>query len=238
MLILPAIDILGGQCVRLIKGEYGSASRVAEDAVKTALNFESNGAEMIHTVDLNGAKSGEPENLDLISKIAKTVNVPVEIGGGIRNMDTVDRYIDGGISRIILGTSALRDPDFVRAAVKKYGNKIAVGIDAKNGFVCVDGWTNSSEVKYTDFAKVMEDIGVDNIIFTDIDKDGTLTEPNFEQLGILKETVNVKITASGGIRDIAHIERLTKMGVYAAICGKSIYSGTLDLKEAIRVAAE
>jgi len=238
MLILPAIDILGGQCVRLVKGEYGSASRVAEDALETALSFQSRGAEMIHTVDLNGAKSGEPENLELISKIAKTVSIPVEIGGGIRNMETVDRYIDGGIARIILGTSALKDPGFVREAVKKYGKRIAVGIDAKNGFVCVDGWTNSSEVKYTDFAKVMEDIGVDNIIFTDIDKDGTLTEPNFEQLAILKDTVSLKITASGGIKDISHIERLHKMGLYAAICGKSIYSGTLDLEEAIRAAAE
>lgn len=233
MLILPAIDILDGQCVRLHKGEYGTASKVAEDAVATARSFASAGAEMIHTVDLNGAKSGVPENMELICRIASSVSIPVEIGGGIRNMDTVDRYIDGGIARVILGTSALQNPEFVRKAVKKYGDKIAVGIDAKGGMVCVDGWTNSSSVKYTDFARLMEDIGVDNIIFTDIDKDGTLTEPNFEQLGILSETVGVKITASGGIKDISHIEKLTEMGLYAAICGKSLYSGTLDLKEAI-----
>lgn len=238
MLILPAIDLLGGCCVRLVKGEYGSASRVAADPLKTAEAFAAAGARMIHTVDLDGARGDESGNFSAISSIVSGAGIPVETGGGIRDMKTAEKYIGCGVRRIILGTAALRSPDFVRECVKEYGDRVAVGIDAKNGIVCADGWTTSSGVGYTDFAKKMESIGVTNIIFTDIDRDGTLTEPNFLQLAALGEAVPAKITASGGIRDISHIKKLASMGIYAAICGKSIYSGTLCLSDAIKAAGE
>ena len=238
MIIIPAVDILGGQCVRLVKGEYGTASKVAEDACETAASFSSAGAGYVHFVDLDGARSGRPENARTIINAACAAGVFCEVGGGIRNMETVDMYLSNGLSRVILGTSAIEDRDFLVRAVEKYAERISVGVDAKNGYVCVRGWEESSGVRYDDFAAELENIGVRNIIFTDIDKDGTLTEPNFTQLGVLLERVGTDITASGGIRDISHIRRLAEMGVYGAICGKSLYSGTLDLGEALRAVSE
>lgn len=235
MLILPAIDILGGNCVRLLKGEYNSAHKVAADPFETAAAFERTGAKMLHTVDLDGARDGSPANYEIISGIAKSLGIPVEVGGGIRDMCTIEKYISAGLARVILGTSALRNPKLVRDAVREFGAKIAVGIDARGGMVCVDGWTEASETPYIEFAKIMEDAGVDNIIFTDIERDGTLTAPNFEQLFALSQAVTVKITASGGIRDIDNIKQLASMGLYGAICGKSLYDGTLDLAQALAV---
>ncbi len=236
MLILPAIDILGGNCVRLIKGEYDSAHKVAADPFEVAADFERTGAEMLHIIDLDGAKDGSAANFDVIVKLANSVSIPVEVGGGIRDMRTAQRYLEAGCERVILGTSALRCPDFVREAVRNFGERAAVGIDARSGFVCVEGWTESSQTHYIEFAKMMADIGVANIIFTDIDRDGTLTEPNFEQLSSLQKSVSIKITASGGIKDISHIKKLAEMKLYAAICGKSLYAGTLDLAQALEVA--
>lgn len=235
MIILPAIDILGGKCVRLTKGEYGTAEQVAADPIETALSFERDGAEFIHMVDLDGAKEGSRINSDIYTEVARKVSVPIEVGGGIRDMDTVDYYINKGIERVIIGSAALKNPQLVKDAVKKYGDRIAVGIDALDGMVKTAGWLEGSSVNYIDLAREMEKIGVKYVIFTDISKDGTLTGPNLEQLGALAAAVNVNIIASGGICDIGNIRDLAMMNLYGAICGKSIYSGSLSLREAIEV---
>ena len=233
MIILPAIDILGGECVRLFKGEYGTARKVASSAIETVKSFENDGAEFIHLVDLDGAKEGTTVNRELFYSLAKMTNVPLELGGGIRNMETVDAYLNGGISRVILGSAALRDREFLKKAVDKYGEKIAVGIDAKGGKVSVSGWLDDSDVDYIEFAKEMEKEGVRNIIFTDISKDGTLAGPNLEQLGALSKAVKCDITASGGVHNIEDIKNLKDMNLYGAIAGRSLYDGTLSLKEAV-----
>ncbi len=236
MLILPAIDIKEGRCVRLTKGDFATVTKVAEDAVDTARAFEAAGAGYIHMVDLDGAVTGKPENEALFLRVAAAVRTPVEVGGGIRDMETVERYLGSGIARVILGSSALKDPEFARAAISRYGERIAVGIDARDGLVSVSGWLETSQVTYLQLAKEMEKAGVGNIIYTDIGRDGTLMGPNLAQLEALSEAVSCPITASGGIRDIGDIRDLLKLNLYGAICGKSIYSGTLDLKEAIALA--
>ena len=238
MVILPAIDIKDGNCVRLYKGDFGTVEKVAEDAVKTALAFKHAGACSMHMVDLDGAKNGGRPNRDLIMETAKASGLKTEIGGGIRDMDSVEDYLQNGLARVILGSAALSRPEFVREASKRYGDRIAVGIDAKNGFVSIHGWIETSEVSYLDFAKRMEDIGIRYIIYTDIDRDGTLEGPNFEHLAALQTAVSCNIIASGGIKDIGHIEKLTAMGLYGAICGKSIYSGSLELKAAVTVGGD
>lgn len=234
MIILPAIDILGGKCVRLTKGEYGTAEQVAADPIETALSFVNDGAQYIHMVDLDGAKEGSRVNSDIYTEVAKTVPVPIEVGGGIRDMDTVEYYIQKGIDRVIIGSAALKNPALVRDAVKEYGGEhIAVGIDALNGMVKTAGWLEESDVNYIDLAREMEKMGVKYVIFTDISKDGTLSGPNLEQLSALSSAVKMNIIASGGIRDIGNIRDLASMKLYGAICGKSIYSGSLSLREAI-----
>ena len=233
MIILPAIDILGGKCVRLTKGIYETAEQVAADPIETALEFEAAGAEFIHMVDLDGAKEGSRVNSDIYTQVAKKVHIPIEVGGGIRDMATIDYYKQKGIERVIIGSAALKNPALVREAVAKYGEHIAVGIDALNGVVKTSGWLENSDVNYIDLAKMMCNMGVKYVIFTDISKDGTLSGPNYEQLDALAKAVPMNIIASGGIRDIENIRRLAAMKLYGAICGKSIYSGSLDLAEAI-----
>lgn len=235
MIIIPAIDIKDGKCVRLYQGNFDTTSVVAQDALNTAQEFVSVGAEYIHMVDLDGALKGVTINEELILKVVNSIPVPVEMGGGIRDMETIERLLNGGIKRVILGSAALKNPELVKKAVKKFSNKIAVGIDARNEYVSIEGWLNTSNVHYLDFAKVMEDIGVENIIFTDISRDGTLQGPNIEQLLKLKEKVKCKITASGGIKDINNIKVLKDMDIYGAITGKAIYAGELDLKAAIEL---
>ena len=235
MIILPAIDILDQKCVRLTKGDYNTAKKVAQDPIETAKEFESAGAEFIHMVDLNGARDGRIVNNEIYEKVVKSVNIPIEVGGGIRNIETVDYYISKGINRVIIGSAALTDPEFVKAAVNKYGDRIAVGIDAENGMVKTSGWLEDSNVNYIDLALKMQDVGVKYLIFTDISKDGTLSGPNFAQLKELFYSVSINIIASGGIHDINDIIMLKSMNLYGAICGKSIYSGSIDLREAIRI---
>lgn len=235
MIILPAIDIKDGRCVRLYKGDFSTAHTVAADIFETVRSFKAAGAEYIHIVDLDGAKSSRPINGELIIKAAREAGIPVEVGGGIRDMEAADGYLQNGIAKIILGSAALKDPEFLKACIKKYGDRIAVGIDALEGKVSTEGWLSVSDADYIEFARTMQKAGIKNIIFTDISKDGTLEGPNIEQLRALKEAVDIDVTASGGIRDISHIRALIELGVYGAICGKSIYSGTLDLKEAVRL---
>jgi phosphoribosylformimino-5-aminoimidazole carboxamide ribotide isomerase len=233
MLILPAIDIKDGECVRLLKGDYATAHRVAESAVDTAKAFQTAGASWLHMVDLNGAKAAEPVNSDLIFDVLKSCNLKIEVGGGIRNLETIDFYLSNGISRVILGSVALNNPALVREAVRKYGEQIAVGIDARNGKVAADGWTNTSSVNYIELAKQMEQVGVKYIIFTDVSRDGTLTGPNLDMLDKLNNAVSCDIIASGGVSNLKDIANLLDLNVYGAICGKALYSGTLDLKGAI-----
>lgn len=233
MIILPAIDIKDGKCVRLVKGDYSTATVVAEDHIETAKSFEKDGARWIHLVDLDGAKAKVPVNHELIFDIKNNTNLHIEVGGGIRDMKSVDFYLSQGIDRVILGSAALHDPEFVREAVTKYGKQIAVGIDALNGKVMAEGWTSKSEVDYIDLAKSMEDMGVKNIIVTDISKDGTLNGPNLVMLDKINRSVSCNIIASGGVSNFKDIIDLYNLGLYGAIAGKSLYTKGLDLRTAI-----
>lgn len=238
MIILPAIDIIDGKPVRLYQGDYNKKEIVAEDILETAKSFQDLGAEYIHLVDLDGAKKGELVNGDAIIKVAQTLDIPVEIGGGIRNIETIEYLINNGISRVILGTSAMEDEELLKKAIEKFGDKIAVGIDCKDGYAYGRGWLEGSSLYYIDFAKKLEELGVKNVIVTDISKDGTLQGPNVEMLKNLKDEVNMDITASGGIRDLNNIKDLNDLGLYGAITGKAIYANTLSLEEAIKLTKE
>lgn len=233
MIILPAIDLKGGECVRLIRGDYQTAHKVAENAVQTANIFRTAGAKWLHMVDLDGAKAAEPVNTKLVLRVARESGLKIEIGGGIRNMRTISHYLKNGISRVILGSAALNQPELVRRAVEKYGERIAVGIDAWDGKVAAEGWTQTSSVDYLDMAKRMEEIGVKYLIFTDISRDGTLSGPNLEMLQRLNETVSCKIIASGGVSGMKDLSGLLQLRLYGAICGKAVYTGDVDLKTAI-----
>lgn len=236
MIIFPAIDIMGGKPVRLYKGEFSTAHGVAENALETALHFQSLGAEWLHTVDLDGSLKKERVNSDVFLSIADNTNLKVEVGGGIRTLEDIDFYLSRGIERVILGSVALKNPVLVKEAVHSFGgDKIVVGIDAKNGYVATEGWTESSDVYFTELAKQMEDIGIKTIIYTDISRDGTLSGPNIKQLVELDKAVSCNVVASGGITDLNDIIALRNEGLYGAICGKSIYSGTLELRDAIEV---
>lgn len=233
MKIFPAIDLKNGKCVRLYQGEFSSSQVVGEDPLQTALKFAVQGAEYLHMVDLDGALSGNVQNLNSINKVIKDVKIPIQLGGGVRSLDTVEMLLEKGLNRVILGTAALNNPLLVKEAVKKFGDKIAIGIDARDGYVAVEGWQKSSKIEYIDFAKQMENIGVKTIIFTDISRDGTLTGPNFEATGKLNDIVSCNIIASGGMKNIEDIKKLVKMNMYGAIIGKALYSGNISLAEAI-----
>ncbi|MFI3163775.1 MAG: 1-(5-phosphoribosyl)-5-[(5-phosphoribosylamino)methylideneamino]imidazole-4-carboxamide isomerase [Bacillota bacterium] len=235
MIIFPAIDILDGTCVRLVKGDYDTAHKVAENPLETAKKFESAGASYLHMVDLDGAKYGKRINTHVFVEIAKNTNLSLQVGGGIRDLKTCEQYLSSGVSRVILGSIAVKNPKLVAEAVKEFGDKIIVGIDALNEMVMAEGWLESSNVNYIDLAKAMEDVGVKNIVFTDISKDGTLQGPNLAQLDAINKAVSCNIIASGGISNIDDIKNLTNLEMYGTICGKSLYKGTLDLADAIAV---
>lgn len=235
MIILPAIDLRGGKCVRLYQGNFAMEEKVADNPLETALRFAQAGATWLHTVDLDGAVEGRPINKATLENIVRQTPLKVEVGGGIRDMDTISAYLDSGVSRVILGSAALNNPALVAEAIDLYGPEaIAVGIDAREGIVKAQGWLKESDVYYLDLARAMTEIGVETIIFTDISRDGTLLGPNLEQLMALKQAVDANIIASGGIRDMDDINNLKQADLYGAICGKSLYSGTLDLAEAIK----
>lgn len=238
MIILPAIDIKDGECVRLFQGVFSSAEKVAADPLETAKAFKAAGAEWLHMVDINGAVQGSRVNSQIFIDAAKNSGLQVELGGGIRKMDDIDFYLQNGIARVVLGSAAIADPLLVKDAVKKYGEKIAVGIDAKNGKAAAGGWTEVSGVDYITLARSMESLGVQTIIYTDISRDGMLSGPNLEQLNAINTAVKCDIIASGGIHDIGDIELLKQNGFYGAICGRSIYKGTLNLSEAIRLSKQ
>ena len=240
MIIFPAIDIIGGQCVRLVRGDYATAERVAEDPLKTAQAFEAAGAKWIHMVDLDGAKAGYPVNTEIYKNIAQHTHLKVEVGGGIRTTETIRAYLDLGISRVILGSAALKNPRLVADAVKQFGSeRIVVGIDAMDGMVAAEGWLETSNVNYIALAKQMHAVGVTTFIFTDISKDGTLSGVSIDQLRALRDALDgtgCRIVASGGVHTVRDIIACRELGLYGTIAGKSLYQGTLDLAEAIRTA--
>ena len=238
MIILPAIDLINGTCVRLRRGDFGTAAKVAEDPLATAARFADAGASWMHMVDLDGARAGEPKNRDVILRAAKSSGLSVEVGGGIRTMRDAADYLEHGIARVILGSVALKNPALVREAVWEYGEKIAVGIDARDGFVATEGWLSTGTVNYIDLARAMEDAGVKTFIFTDIGRDGMLSGVNTEQLQALADAVDADVIASGGVAGPEDIRACKAMGLYGCICGKALYSGALDLKEALELARQ
>ena len=238
MIILPAIDIKDGNCVRLFKGDYATVEKVCESPYLAAQRFSEAGAQWLHMVDLDGAKDAKLTNADLIIDVAKQSGMKVEVGGGIRDMNAVEYYLSRGIDKVILGSAAVKNPEFVIEAVKAFGDKIVIGIDAKNGMVCAEGWIDESEINYIELAKRMEQIGVSQIVFTDIDQDGTLAGPNLKQLDNLAHEVHCNIVASGGVSVLKDIVNLAQLNVYGAICGKAIYTGNLDLKQAIEITSK
>jgi phosphoribosylformimino-5-aminoimidazole carboxamide ribotide isomerase len=229
MVILPAIDLKDGKAVRLTKGLMDTAKIYSDEPWQVAKKFEEMGSEWLHLVDLNGAFAGEPKNLEQIKKIIQNTDLKVEIGGGIRDEETIKMYLDLGVNRIILGSIAVKKPQFVKDMASKY--PIAVGIDAKDGYVAVEGWAEVSEMKATELAKEFANAGVEAIIATDIAKDGTLSGVNIDFIKEIKEESGLKIIASGGVRDINDIKLLIKNEIYGTIIGKAFYEGTINLEE-------
>ncbi len=236
MLIFPAIDLYGGKAVRLYKGNYAEMTVYNENPLLVAKDFEECGATCIHLVDLEGAKDGTTPNLETVKNIIENTNLFTELGGGIRNMETVDKYISIGLDRVILGTAAVKDEEFLKAAVSKYGEKIAVGVDIKDGFVAISGWMEKSNFDAFSFCEKMEKIGVSTLICTDISKDGAMQGTNHELYKELSEKFSVNITASGGVSSLDDVKKLRKLDIYGAIIGKAYYTGAIDLKDALEAA--
>lgn len=236
MTIYPAIDIIDGACVRLVQGDYSQKTKFADNPCEVAKRWQKLGGEFIHIVDLDGAKNGGTPNLELIKKIAGAVDVPIEVGGGIRSMEVVEKYLNGGVRRVIIGTSALKDPEFVKEAVAKYGERIAVGIDARDKMAAVCGWEEVSETSAVDLAKRMAEIGVKYIIYTDIATDGMLKGPNIAAMAEMVKAVPVNIIASGGVSSVDDVKALKETGVTGAIIGKALYTDRINLADAVKAA--
>ena len=235
MLIYPAIDLYDGKAVRLYKGDYTQMTVYNEDPTAVARDFLRQGASRIHLVDLEGAKEGTTPNFSTVTAIKEATGLFCEIGGGIRTMETIDRYLSAGIDRVILGTAAVTEPGFVEAAVAKYGDKIAVGIDIKDGYVAIKGWTEKSEETAFDFTEKMQKIGVKTMICTDISKDGAMEGANHDLYRQLSQRFSMDIIASGGVSSMDDVQRLTALDIHGAIVGKAYYTGAINLAEAIEV---
>ena len=236
MILFPAIDLYEGKAVRLFKGDYAQMTVYSEHPEEIGKDFAACGATHVHLVDLEGARSGETPNLETVLKIRKASGLFCEIGGGVRNMDVVDRYLNAGLDRVILGTAAAEDEAFLRRAVEKYGERIAVGADVRDGFIAVKGWTEKSAVGLMDFCEKMERIGVRTLICTDISRDGAMRGTNREMYRELSVRLGLQITASGGVSSLEDVAELRKMDLYGAIIGKAYYTGDIDLKKALEVA--
>lgn len=234
MMIYPAIDIKDGQCVRLFKGQFSDVTVYGDSPAEMAKKWESLGGEYIHVVDLDGALKGHGVNAEKIKEICNSVNVPVQTGGGIRTMEDIEAKLKCGIDRVIIGTKAVADSDFVKRAVDKYGQKIVIGIDAKDGMVAIEGWEKTSDFTAVEFAKKMVSIGVQTIVYTDIATDGTLAGPNVAAMAEMTTAVDADIIASGGIGSLEHIKSLVPTGVEGVIVGKALYTGKVNLTEAVR----
>ena len=236
MNIFPAIDLFEGNAVRLFKGDYSRMTVYSDNPLQIARDFEQKGARFIHMVDLEGAKNGTTPNIEVVKQIAQNTSLFCEIGGGIRSAETVEKYLSCGVDRVILGTAAVENEEFLKSAVEKYGDKIAVGVDIKDGFVAVKGWTVKSEYSCFDFCEKMQKTGVKTLICTDISKDGAMKGTNRELYKELSQKFDMDIVASGGISDIDDIKALRQLGLYGAIIGKAYYTGAIDLKEALEAA--
>lgn len=236
MLIFPAIDLYEGKAVRLFKGDYAQMTVYNENPLEVAHDFESNGATCLHIVDLEGARDGTTPNLETVCNLIRNTKLFCEIGGGIRSMETVERYMDVGVNRVILGTAAVKDPKFAEDAVKRFGERIAVGADLKDGYVAVKGWTEKSELSAFDFFDRMQQIGVRTVICTDISKDGAMNGTNHELYQTLSQKYKMQIVASGGVSSMEDVRKLAALNLYGAIIGKAYYTGAISLREAIEVA--
>lgn len=235
MIIFPAIDIMDGKPVRLLRGDFDTAEQVAEDVLTTAKQFARVGCTWVHMVDLDGSLQKKPVNTDPILQVVEHTPLKVEVGGGIRTMEDIAFYLDRGVDRVILGSVALKNPELVQQAADAYGDKIAVGIDAKQGMVATEGWTEDSQMDFIDLAKAMEKMGVATIIYTDIGRDGTLSGPDVQGLDRLNKAVGCNVIASGGVTTITDILVMKDKKMYGTICGKCIYKKTLDLREAVGI---
>ena len=239
MIIFPAIDIKDSNVVRLLQGKFDEVTEYSSDPLSIAKIWASKGAEWLHVVDLDGAQVGEPKNIDTIINIAQSINIPIETGGGIRNIEDIEKLITGGVERVILGTKAIEDKDFLKEILARWSEKIVISLDCKEGMLAQKGWVEITNIKAIDFVKELESYGTKCIIYTDIARDGMLTGPNFAALGELLDATNIPVIASGGISNIDDIKKLKFMeekGILGAITGKAIYEGKLDLKEAIEYA--
>lgn len=236
MNIFPAIDLFEGKAVRLFKGDYSKMTVYSDNPLNIARDFEQKGARFIHMVDLEGAKNGTTPNIEVVKQIAQNTSLFCEIGGGIRSAETVEKYLNCGVDRVILGTAAVENEEFLKSSVEKYGDKIAVGVDIKDGFVAVKGWTEKSEFNCFDFCEKMQKTGVKTLICTDISKDGAMKGTNRELYKELSQKFDMDIVASGGISDIDDIKTLRQLGLYGAIIGKAYYTGAIDLKDALEAA--
>ena len=234
MELIPAIDLIDGKCVRLYQGDYTQETVYAEDPVEVALRWENLGASRIHIVDLDGARSGNPDNLTVVERIVSAVQVPVQMGGGVRTLDTARRILDTGVHRVMLGTVAVRDPQIVHDVCAQFGSEaVVVAVDSKDGQVAVSGWTSASQIQATDLVASMMEAGVQTFLCTDISRDGTLSGPNYDLMHDLVQVAGKGIIAAGGIASIQHLQRLTDTGVGAAVIGKALYTADIDLHEAV-----
>ena len=236
MILFPAIDLFEGKAVRLFKGDYAQMTVYSDHPEEIAKDFTACGATHVHLVDLEGARSGETPNLETVLKIRESTGLFCEIGGGIRSMEIADRYLDAGLDRVILGTAAVENEDFLRAAVEKHGDRIAVGADIRDGYVAVRGWTEQSGVTLEAFCEKMQAIGVATVICTDISRDGAMRGTNREMYRELSEELGLQITASGGVSSLEDVRSLREMNLYGAIIGKAYYTGDIDLKKAMEIA--
>jgi len=236
MIVIPAIDLKNGKCVRLVQGNMDQETVYSDNPLQMARRWEKLGTELLHLVDLDGAVEGTPKNLDLIQEMVKGLFMPVEVGGGIRSLETIDSYIRAGAMRVVIGTRAAEDPDFLTEACRRFPGKILAGIDARNGYVAVHGWTKVTERPATDLAREIQGQGVSAVIFTDIHRDGMQTGPNIESTRALAESISIPVIASGGIsslEDVRALMRIEPCGVIGAITGRALYTGALDLREAM-----
>ena len=235
MEIIPAIDLKGGRCVRLYQGDYSRETIFSDNPVEVARHWQSLGAQRLHIVDLDGAAKGKPQHSLIIESIAHSVQVPLQLGGGLRSIDAIAQAFDLGVARVVIGTAAVEDQTLVQEACRRFGNLIIVGIDARDGYVATRGWKEGTKVTATELAWRMAHVGVGRFIYTDIARDGTLTEPNFDAIAELVKQVEVPVIAAGGISSIEHLERLSQIGVEGAIVGRALYTGNIDLKRALDV---
>ncbi|MDD3839332.1 MAG: 1-(5-phosphoribosyl)-5-[(5-phosphoribosylamino)methylideneamino]imidazole-4-carboxamide isomerase [Clostridia bacterium] len=235
MRIYPAIDLRQGRCVRLVQGNFDKQTVYSHHPEQIAAEWEQKGAKFIHVVDLDGAYKGLSQNFNAIKKILNSVNIPIQVGGGIRSIQDIDRYLDAGVNRVIMGTAAIKNPEILDQALNMYGEKVVVGIDAKNGFVATDAWTEVGDVSVYQLADKMYRKGVKNIIYTDISKDGTLTGPNIDTLKALVDKYDANIISSGGVASIEDVRRIKETGAAGVIVGKALYSGVLNLEELLKL---